>query len=292
MNQNNAAFNRKPEWLKKNLNFNIKESAVKNIINRANIHTVCQESKCPNIGECFSGNQATFLLLGNVCTRNCKFCNIPGNNKILALDPDEPKNISLAVKEMGLKYVILTSVTRDDLEDGGASVFCETIQEIKKINKDIRIEVLVPDFEGKKESVLKIIDKGIDVFGHNLETVKRLYKDVRPKGDYNRSLDVLEYARNKNKSVLIKSGIMVGLGEKFDEVIELMKDFYGIGGEILTIGQYLAPSLKSFPVSEYLTPEKFQNYKEFGENIGIRKVIAGPFVRSSYLAEKNLFKRN
>ena len=292
MNGNDKALKKKPEWLKKSLNFNKEETKVKNIINKSNVHTVCQESKCPNIGECFSSNQATFLLLGNVCTRNCKFCNISNNQKKLALDENEPEKVSLAVKRMGLKYVVLTSVTRDDLSDGGASVFERTIEEIKKIDKSIKIEVLVPDFEGKKDSIITVINKEITVFGHNLETVKRLYQKVRPEADYERSLGVLKFAKSSNKNILIKSGIMVGLGEKFEEVIELMKDFYNAGGEILTIGQYLAPSLNSFPVYEYLNPEKFQNYREFGENIGIKKVIAGPFIRSSYLAEKILFKRN
>jgi lipoyl synthase len=285
------AGRRKPQWLKKNINFNNNEIKVKNIINKSNLNTVCQESRCPNIGECFSSNQATFLLLGNVCTRNCKFCNISKNQKELKLDKNEPVNVSLAVKSMGLKYVVLTSVTRDDLDDGGASVFASTIEEIKKIDKNIRIEVLVPDFKGNEKSILEILDKEINVFGHNLETVPRIFKAVREKASYRRSLEVLEFAAKKRKSIIIKSGIMVGLGEKFEEVLALMKDFYDIGGEFLTIGQYLAPTLKSFPVYEYINPEIFQNYREFGENIGIKKVIAGPFVRSSYLAENFFYKK-
>jgi lipoic acid synthetase len=285
------AGRKKPHWLKKNINFNNNEIKVKNIINKSNLNTVCQESKCPNIGECFSNSQATFLLLGNVCTRNCKFCNISNNQQELKLDKNEPANVASAVKNMGLKYVVLTSVTRDDLEDGGASVFARTIEEINKIDKNIKIEVLVPDFKGNEKSILEILGKDINVFGHNLETVPRIYKAIRENASYKRSLDVLEFAAKKSKSIIIKSGIMVGLGEKYEEVLALMKDFYDIGGEILTIGQYLAPTLKSFPVYEYINPEIFQNYREFGENIGIKKVIAGPFVRSSYLAENFFYKK-
>ena len=276
----------KPEWLKKKLFNSNKENTVKKIIKSGKLHTVCAESKCPNIGECFSNRTATFLLLGNVCTRNCRFCNISSNKIELSLDPDEPKRVSDAVKEMNLKYVVLTSVTRDDLSDGGSLAFTETVERIKKNNPQIKVEVLVPDFQGNTDCVQKVLNSGIDVFGHNLETVKRLYKTVRPEADYQRSLSILSYAGRNNKNITLKTGIMLGLGEKEKEILELIKDFHEIKGQILTIGQYLAPSLKSFPVKEYILPEKFEFYREFGENIGIGRVVSAPFVRSSYLAEK------
>jgi len=281
---------RKPDWIRKKLFNSGKEDEIKNIIGKNKIHTVCQEARCPNIGECFSKKTATFLLLGNICTRNCRFCNISGKfNKNLDLDLDEPKKVANAVSEMGLKYVVLTSVTRDDLPDGGASIFSETISEIKKNNQNVLIEVLVPDFMGNESSIDTVVESDIVVFNHNLETVKKNYKFVRPEANYERSLKVLAYAKRKNSNVLIKTGIMVGLGESVNDVVELMNDFKDIGGDIITIGQYLMPSKNHYQVVEYVTPEVFDNYKDIGKNMGFKGVISGPFVRSSYFAENYFF---
>jgi len=213
---------KKPEWLKKQLFSHSKENFVKNIIKTNNIHTVCSEARCPNIGECFSKKTAAFLLLGNKCTRNCRFCNISANNIDLGIDEGEPFRISSAVEKLKLKYVVLTSVTRDDLEDGGAHIFIETIKRIKKINKNILIEVLVPDFSGNFNVIEKILKEDICVFNHNLETVKRLYPEIRPMADYERSLEVLKFSKEFRANLLIKTGIMVGLGEQKNEVIELI----------------------------------------------------------------------
>ena len=281
---------RKPEWIRKKIFNKTKENEIKQIIGKNNLHTVCQEAHCPNIAECFSKKTATFLLLGNICTRNCKFCNIGGKNKEkLHLDLDEPQKVAESVAEMKLKYVVLTSVTRDDLDDGGASIFVKTIEEIKKLNKDILVEVLVPDFMGNTDAINLIIESDIVVFNHNLETVKKLYKFVRPEANYERSLKVLEYVKRNSNSVLIKTGIMVGLGESTDEVLELMRDFNNIGGDILTIGQYLMPSKNHFQLVEYVTPETFDFYRESGLAMGIKEVISAPFVRSSYFAENYFF---
>ncbi len=281
---------KKPEWIRKKIFNCSKENDIKNIIGKKGLHTVCREARCPNIAECFSKGNATFLLLGDTCTRNCKFCNIGSKKKEkFTLDPDEPKKVAEAVAEMNLKYVVLTSVTRDDLEDGGASVFVKTVEEIKKVKRDILIEVLVPDFLGNTDSIDSVIASDIVVFNHNLETVKNIYKFVRPEANYERSLKVLEYVKRNNNKILIKTGIMVGLGETKDEVVDLMLDFKNIGGDILTIGQYLMPSKKHFPLKEYVTPETFDFYREEGLKIGIKEVISAPFVRSSYFAENYFF---
>lgn len=283
---------KKPDWIKKNLFNNAKENHVKSLMNNLNINTVCKEAKCPNIGECFSNKTATFLLLGNKCTRNCQFCNISTINNNLEIDLNEPSRIAQAVKKLELKYVVLTSVTRDDLKDGGSSIFVNTINEIKQINNDIKIEVLVPDFQGNKNSIKKIINSDISVFAHNLETVERLYPKIRINSKYKLSLDVLKTAGLLNKDLILKTGIMVGLGETFEEIKQLMIDFFNIGGDLITIGQYLSPSKNHYPVKEYITPEVFNKYIEIGNKIGIKKVISAPFVRSSYLSEKFFFNKN
>lgn len=276
---------KKPEWIKKQLFNNSREDDIKQLINKSGLHTVCQEAKCPNIGECFSKKTATFLLLGNICTRNCKFCNISTEKGSLPLDMKEPERIANAVKEMDLRYVVLTSVTRDDLSDGGASIFLETIRRIKSVNKEILIEVLVPDFKGDEQIISSIINSDITVFNHNLETIARLYPEVREMANYQLSLKVLEFAKRNNKKVIVKTGIMVGLGEEKAEVVELMHDFKRINGDMLTIGQYLPPGKKFYPVQKYVDLEDFDYYKMYAERIGISKIVSGPFVRSSYLAE-------
>lgn len=281
---------RKPEWIRKKLFNRSNENNIKSMVHDFNLNTVCQEARCPNQGECYSRGTATFLLLGTLCTRNCAFCNIKQGTGLLAPDRTEPARIARAVKKMGLKYVVLTSVTRDDLEDGGAGIYRQTIEEIKKNDPAITIEVLVPDFQGKKRLIEIVVSADIGVFNHNLETTKNLYPAIRPQADYSRSLKVLETAKELNPALLIKTGIMVGLGEKKEDVIELMNDFKNCGGDIITIGQYLPPGKEYYPVQYYVTPEEFETYREQGISLGIKEVIAGPFVRSSYLAEKILKK--
>ena len=279
---------RKPDWLKKELFNKGKDNGVRTLIKKHKVNTVCNEASCPNIGECFSNGVATFLLLGNICTRNCKFCNIKYNeNSPLSLDLDESKRIVDSVKKLNLKYVVLTSVTRDDLNDGGASIFVETINKLKEMDNNILIEVLVPDFMFNKDSINKILSSYISLFSHNLETVKRIYKPLRPQSNYDRSLKVLEYAK-KNSKLPIKSGVMVGLGETEEEMVTLFKDFKNIGGDILTIGHYLPPSKNHYNVT-YQEKEVFDRYKYLANEIGIKNVISGPFVRSSYYVEKKFF---
>ena len=280
---------RKPDWLKKELFNKGKDNGVRTLMKECRVNTVCNEASCPNIGECFSNGVATFLLLGNICTRNCKFCNIEYNeNRPLNLDLDEPKRIADSVKKLNLKYVVLTSVTRDDLNDGGASIFVETINKLKEMDDNILIEVLVPDFMFNKNSIDKIIYSPISLFNHNLETVRRIYESLRPQSDYDRSLKVLEYAK-KNSNLPIKSGVMIGLGETEQEVVSLFKDFKNIGGDILTIGHYLPPSKNHYNVI-YQEKEVFERYKYLANEIGIETIVSGPFVRSSYYAEKNFLK--
>lgn len=282
---------RKPEWIKKRLFNHSKEDKVKILINNSNLHTVCQEARCPNIGECFANKTATFLLLGNTCTRNCKFCNISVQKSInLKLDKNEPERVAEAVIELGLKYVVLTSVTRDDLEDGGADIFYQTVKKIKEKNNNVLVETLVPDFLGNKSLIKKVVSSEISVFNHNLETVERLYPEVRPMANYKRSLNVLYYAKAINNDIKIKTGIMVGLGETFEEIEKLMIDFFNVGGDIITIGQYLSPGKNFYPVKEYIKPELYKKYVESGKKIGIKKIFAEPFVRSSYLSENIFFQ--
>lgn len=283
---------KKPEWIKKKLFNHSKENHIKNIINQNNVNTVCQEARCPNIGECFSHHTATFLLLGKTCTRNCKFCNISLNNDKIILDKNEPRRILDSVKKMKLKYVVLTSVTRDDLKDGGASIFTETVNLIKKYDNNIKIEVLVPDFKGNYNSIKKILNSQISVFNHNLETVKNLYQVIRPMADYNLSLEILKFAKKYNNNLTVKTGIMLGLGEKKEEVEALIVDVYNANADVLTIGQYLQPGKDFYKVKEYISLEIFDYYKNFGEKTGIKQVISAPFVRSSYLSEKIYLNSN
>lgn len=283
---------RKPDWIKKNLFYNSKENGIKEILKEKEVHTVCQEARCPNIGECFSNKTATFLLLGNVCTRNCKFCNISSNKNNLVLDKTEYLRIANTVKKMNLKYVVLTSVTRDDLNDGGASVFVDTINAIKSIDSNIKIEVLTPDFDGNINALNKVLNSPISVFNHNLETVKNIYTTVRPEADYERSLNLLRFVKSTRPTLTVKSGIMVGLGETAEEVYSLMEDVKDAGVDILTIGQYLSPGRGFYPVQGYIKPEQYNRYKSYGTHIGIKQIIAGTFVRSSYFAEKSFINAN
>jgi len=272
-----------PEWLKKRAPKEELLQEMRELLRSLSLHTVCEEARCPNIGECFARKTATFMILGDRCTRNCRFCAVKKGNP-LPLDPQEPENIAKAVNKLRLKYVVITSVTRDDLNEGGANQFAKTIREIKKLNKEVKIEVLIPDFKGSLPSLKKVIEAEPFVLNHNLETVSHLYSEVRPQANYKRSLKLLKRAKELNPSIHTKSGLMVGLGETFDEIVKVMKDLRKVKCEILTIGQYLRPSIKHLPVKEYIRPEEFQEYKKIGKSLGFLSIISGPFVRSSYRA--------
>lgn len=274
-----------PPWLKKRLSISENVSYVKRLLSAASVNTVCEESLCPNMTECYSKKFLTFLILGRACSRACGFCSV-GADAPEAIDPEEPGRIVRIIGELGLKYVIITSVTRDDLGDGGAKQFVDVIRAAKQFSGEIIIEVLVPDFKGDAASIGKVLDAGPHIFGHNIETVKRLYRMARPNADYNRSLEVLRSAKEMDCGISVKSGMMVGLGEGHDEVIGTMNDLRVAGCDILTIGQYLSPGRMNLKVERFVTPSEFEEYGRLGKDMGFRHVASGPFVRSSYLAEE------
>lgn len=247
------------------------------------LHTVCQSASCPNIGECFSHKTATFMILGDSCTRNCGFCGV-NHGRPLPVDPEEPAHVAQAAAKMELRYVVVTSVTRDDLPDGGASQFADTIRMIGTEIPNARVEVLISDLKGEWDSLKVILDAVPFVLNHNVETVPRLYSEVRPQAKYRRSLELLETAKLLRSSIYTKSGLMVGLGESPEEVTEVLKDLRSVGCDFITIGQYLRPSRNNLPVVEYVTPDQFEAYKQVGYEMGFRHVASGPFVRSSYHA--------
>jgi lipoic acid synthetase len=255
---------------------------MKGIVQQLRLHTVCEEARCPNLWECWNSGTATFMILGDICTRSCGFCAVI-TGKPTELDWDEPRRVGEAVKRLGLKHAVITSVNRDELEDGGAEIFAGTVKEIRAENPDCAIEVLIPDFQGSYDSLLKIIHARPDILNHNLETVPRLYSRVRPQAKYLRSIELLQ--RAKESGLLTKTGIMVGLGETGDEIQKVMEDLLSIRCDILTIGQYLQPSRDYLPVGRYYSPEEFIRLKELGEGIGIPHVESGPLVRSSYHAD-------
>lgn len=248
-----------------------------------NLHTVCDSALCPNRGECFKKGTATFIILGNICTRNCGFCAVK-KGKPLPLDPEEPYHIAQAARHLQLTHIVVTSVTRDDLPDGGAEHFAKTIIEIKKQLPKSTIEVLVPDFKGSWEALQRVIDAQPEVINHNIETVNRLYRLVRPKAIYKRSLELLRQVKIRDKNIISKSGIMVGLGEEEEEIIQAMKDLREVDGDILTIGQYLRPSPLHLRVQNYIHPDKFEEYHKAGMSLGFKYVASAPLVRSSYQA--------
>jgi len=260
---------------------------MKLMLHDLSLHTVCEEAKCPNLGECFGRGTATFLIMGDICTRNCTFCAVKKGTPA-PIDHEEPKRIAFAVKKLSLSHAVVTSVTRDDLNDGGASHFAATAIEIRKQNSNTTVEVLIPDFQNNSASMEKIADAEPDVINHNVETVPRLYKKVRPKADYEKSLNLLKLVKELSHNSITKSGFMVGLGETKEEIISVMKDLRAAGVDILTIGQYLRPSGRHHPVMRYVMPEEFSSYEEIGYNLGFSYVVAGPFVRSSYKAEEAL----
>jgi len=276
-------------WLRRKLPDQKALERMDSLLKELNLHTVCDNALCPNRGECFKNRTVTFMILGNICTRNCKFCAVE-KGKPLPLDPEEPHHIAQAVKHLNLKHIVITSVTRDDLPDGGAAHFGRTIIEIKKMLPESTTEVLVPDFEGFWEALQKVIDVQPEVINHNIETVTRLYQLVRPKAVYKRSLELLKQVKIRDKHIVSKSGIMIGLGERKEEVIEVMKDLREVDCDILTIGQYLRPSPHHLKVSSYIHPDKFEEYQKIGLSLGFKYVASAPLVRSSYNAGEILNK--
>lgn len=279
---------RLPEWARKPATHFESLNRLKSELRGLKLHTVCESARCPNIHECFHRGAATFMILGNYCTRGCGFCSVPkGNPRVrdMRLDPDEPANVGRMAAAMKLRYVVVTSVNRDDLDDGGSAHFAETVRAIQRALPEARIEVLTPDFEGKMEAVARVLDAGPDVFNHNVETVPRLYGRVRPQADYRQSLEVLRFARRHRAEMITKSGFMVGLGETSDEVERLLADLHEHDVDVATIGQYLQPTRRNLPVAEYVAPERFERYRLFGLSLGFRMVFSGPLVRSSYMAE-------
>ena len=276
----------KPEWLKVKIGSGEEYNKVKGILSSKGLHTVCQEASCPNLGECFSRGTATFLILGDICTRNCRYCDVK-NGKPLKTNPYEPKRVAEAVRDLNLKYVVITSVTRDDLKDGGARTFKETINEIRKIS-NAKIEVLTPDFKGDTHSIRTVLSAEPDVFGHNIETVERLFPAIRPEADFKRSMIFLKRIKEIDPKQITKSGLMIGLGETKEEIIKTMRTLRMTNVDILTIGQYLQPRKDLEPVHKYYTPEEFKEFEELGYSFGFRFVKSGPLVRSSYMAEEFL----
>ena len=283
----------KPEWLKIKLTKNDSFSGIKDSLNKHKLHTVCESAHCPNISECWSGGTATFMLMGDVCTRGCKFCAVKTGNPMKQLDKDEPKKLAQALAEIKLiNYIVLTSVDRDDLEDGGASHFAECITEIKKAHPKIIVEVLIPDFKGDINALKKIVDANPEVIAHNIETVERLQRHARDvRANYKQSLSVLENVKKLNPGIYTKSAIMVGIGETDDEILQSMKDLRNVRCQLLTIGQYLRPTDWHIPVTNYIAPEKFRFYEEKAKELGFLYCASGPFVRSSYRAGE-LFIKN
>lgn len=275
---------RKPPWLKKRLPLDGPFRELEHDLRVNRLHTVCQEALCPNRGECFSRGVATFLIMGNVCTRDCRFCAVR-TGRPLPLDPDEPERVAEEVRQLGLRFAVITSVTRDDLPDGGAMHFVEVIRAIRRACEGVGIEVLIPDFMGDPASLALVASEAPEVVNHNIETVPRLYSAVRPQADYLRSLRLLERIKETNTCVATKSGLMVGLGETREEVIRVMDDLRRHHCDLLTIGQYLSPSKGHFPVMEFIHPDAFDDYARIALSMGFKAVASGPFVRSSYEAE-------
>ena len=279
----------KPEWLRIRLGDPTNQNHLLKLIQGLNLHTVCQEAKCPNIFECWSDRTATFMLGGDICTRHCGFCAV-GKGEPGALDVNEPRNVAEAVKHLNLAHTVITSVNRDDLPDGGAAHWAETIREVRRITPGCKIEVLIPDFNGDEAALNTVLDARPDVLNHNTETIARLYRRVRPDANYRQSLTLLkraaEYRDRQQSEMLTKSGIMVGLGEEFDEVVELMKDLRDADCDIMTIGQYLQPHARRLPVERYVTPEEFRSWHDIGMAMGFKHVQSSPLTRSSYHARE------
>jgi lipoic acid synthetase len=280
---------RLPEWARKSRTHFESLNRLKTGLRAKNLHTVCESARCPNIHECFHRGSATFMILGDRCTRGCGFCAVPKLNPRrheTLLDANEPANVARMAAEMALRYVVITSVNRDDLPDGGSHHFAETVRQVRRALPQARVEVLTPDFCGDLDAVARVLDAGPHVFNHNMETVPRLYARVRPQADYRQSLAVLAFARRAAPEVLTKSGFMVGLGETGDEVRTLLRDLREAGTDVATVGQYLQPTRRNLPVAEYVEPAVFEAYREFGMALGFKMVFSGPLVRSSYMADE------
>ncbi len=273
-------MNRLPSWFKQELP-NAAAQRTKQVILGGELNTVCQAALCPNISDCFGKSQATFMILGKYCTRNCRFCNV-SIDKNRTVPNDEPQRIVKAVKALGLRYVVITAVTRDDLDDGGASQFVKVIELLRDTDQDLKIEVLIPDFKGNLESLVKVVNARPFVLAHNLETIKRLYNKIRPEADYERSLNLLKKAKELSASLITKSSLMLGFGEREEEIIIALQDLRKSGCAIVSLGQYLAPSALHYPVKEFVSPEQFRKYYDIGIKLGFKRVLSGPRVRSSY----------
>ncbi len=284
-----AARPRLPAWARRSHTHFESLNRLKSGLRGLNLHTVCESARCPNIHDCFHRSAAAFMILGNRCTRGCGFCSVPKgrpDRHDMRLDPDEPANLARMAAEMGLRYVVITSVNRDDLADGGSRHFAETVAAVRRALPGARVEVLTPDFRGDLDAVARVLDAGPHVFNHNMETVERLYPRVRPQADYRQSLAVLKFARRYAPATLAKSGIMVGLGETDGEVRALLQDLRAAGTEVATIGQYLQPTRRNLPVEAYIEPAQFDAWRDYGLAIGFRAVFSGPLVRSSYMADE------
>ncbi|MDZ4751590.1 MAG: lipoyl synthase [Flavobacteriales bacterium] len=275
----------KPQWLRVKLPTGENYKKVRSLVEEHKLHTICESGNCPNMGECWGAGTATFMILGNVCTRSCGFCSVATGRPEVA-DPFEPVRVAKSIKLMGVKHAVITSVDRDDLADGGSQIWAETIKAVRRISPGTTMETLIPDFAGKWENLQRIIDEAPEIVSHNLETVRRLTKEVRIQAKYDRSLEAL--LRLKQGSMRTKSGVMLGLGESEEETIETMQDIRSVGVDILTLGQYLQPTPAHLPVVEFITPEKFDHFKQVGLEMGFRYVESGPLVRSSYHAEKHM----
>lgn len=276
---------RRPPWLKVRAPGGATYQQLYEMMRSKKLHTVCEEALCPNIAECWNAGTATFMILGDTCTRSCGFCAVK-TGRPLELDPDEPRHVAEAVQKMGISHAVVTSVNRDELPDGGASWFAETIRQIRLLNPTVTVEVLIPDFQGKREALQIVIDAQPDILNHNIETVPRLYKTVRPQARYHWSLFVLE--ESKRQGLRTKTGLMLGLGETQQEVLEVLQDLRDIGVDIVTLGQYLQPTRNHLPIDRYVHPEEFQWYREVGMAMGFEHVESGPLVRSSYHAERHV----
>jgi len=271
----------RPDWLKVKLPAGESYARLKSLVRDRRLHTVCEEARCPNMGECWNAGTATFMILGDVCTRSCGFCAVR-TGRPAGLDTDEPYRVAEAIRTMGVRHAVITSVNRDELPDGGAAIFAETIRQARRVNPAVRIEVLIPDFRGVRWALQLVIDERPDILNHNTETVPRLYSRVRPQAKYPRSLDVIR--RGHEAGMVTKSGLMLGLGETRGEVLAVMRDLRANGCDILTLGQYLRPTMEHLPVERYVPPEEFNQYRDEGRSLGFRHVESGPLVRSSYHA--------
>ncbi|MEM6817574.1 MAG: lipoyl synthase [Pseudomonadota bacterium] len=288
-----AEIGRKPKWLRAKMPSGKKFSAVKETVREGRLSTVCEESMCPNIGECWNAGTATIMVMGSVCTRACQFCAVDTGNPKGWLDHEEPLNTARAVEVMGLKYVVLTSVDRDDLEDGGAGHYAACVRAIKARTPETAVEALTPDFQGNTDHVALLLDSGLEVFAQNVETVERLTHPVRdPRASYRQTLDVLKFAKQYRPDVLTKTSLMLGLGETDEEIFQALDDLAEINCDIVTFGQYLRPTVNHLPIDRYVTPEQFRAYREAGLERGFLEVVSGPLVRSSYRAERVLEKNN